>query len=53
MNTDTATHKPDPFSEEAIRAANPAFGIFQNPYETFNSAEDARRMPSSELNTAT
>lgn len=38
----------DPFSEEAIRAANPAFGDFQNPVETLAMAEDARRMPSRE-----
>ena len=35
----------DPFSEEALRAANPAFGIFQNAEETRASADDARRMP--------
>ena len=38
----------DPFSEEAIRAANPAFGDFQNAQETLAMAEDARRMPSRE-----
>jgi phage terminase large subunit-like protein len=38
----------DPFSEEAIRAANPAFGDFQNATETLAMAEDARRMPSRE-----
>lgn len=38
----------DPFSEEAIRAANPAFGDFQNAAETLAMAEDARRMPSRE-----
>lgn len=44
----TAPLEVDPFSEEAIRAANPAFGDFQNPVETMAMAEDARRMPSRE-----
>jgi phage terminase large subunit-like protein len=38
----------DPFSEEAISAANPAFGDFQNAAEVRAMAEDARRMPSRE-----
>lgn len=38
----------DPFSEDAIKAANPAFGDFQNSVETLAMAEDARRMPSRE-----
>lgn len=44
----TAPMDADPFSEEAIRAANPAFGDFQNAAETLAMAEDARRMPSRE-----
>jgi phage terminase large subunit-like protein len=44
----TAPMDVDPFSEEAIRAANPAFGDFQNATETLAMAEDARRMPSRE-----
>lgn len=44
----TAPMDADPFGEEAIRAANPAFGDFQNPVETLAMAEDARRMPSRE-----
>lgn len=44
----TADPKEDPFSEEAIRAANPAFGDFQNAEEVRAMAEDARRMPSRE-----
>jgi len=44
----TAPQEMDPFSEEAIRAANPAFGDFQNAQETMAMAEDARRMPSRE-----
>jgi phage terminase large subunit-like protein len=38
----------DPFTEKAIRQANPAFGDFQNAKETLAMAEDARRMPSRE-----
>jgi phage terminase large subunit-like protein len=38
----------DPFCEEAVRLANPAFGDFQNAVETMAMAEDARRMPSRE-----
>ena len=38
----------DPFSEEAIRAANPAFDSFMNKREVFDMAEAARRMPSRE-----
>jgi phage terminase large subunit-like protein len=38
----------DPFSEEAIREANPAYGDFLNAKEVQKLAEDARRMPSRE-----
>jgi phage terminase large subunit-like protein len=41
----TAQSELDPFSEEAIRAANPAFDIFMNKKEVLAMAEDARRMP--------
>jgi phage terminase large subunit-like protein len=34
----------DPFSDEAIRAANPAFDFFMNRDEVRGMAEDARRM---------
>jgi phage terminase large subunit-like protein len=44
----TADPALDPFGEEAIRAANPAFGDFQNASEVLAMAEDARRMPSRE-----
>lgn len=44
----TAGMELDPFSDEAIIAANPAFGDFQNATETRAMAEDARRMPSRE-----
>lgn len=45
---DTAPVEMDPFSEEAIRAANPAFGDFMNDAEVLGQAEDARRMPARE-----
>ena len=38
----------DPFSEEAIRAANPHFDLFMNKREVRDQAESARRMPSRE-----
>jgi phage terminase large subunit-like protein len=44
----SADESLDPFSEEAIKAANPAYGDFQNAKEVLAMAEDARRMPSRE-----
>lgn len=44
----TASEDLDPFSDEAIKAANPAFGDFQNAQEVRAMAEDARRMPQRE-----
>jgi phage terminase large subunit-like protein len=38
----------DPFSEAAIRAANPAFGTFLNSREVLGMAGDASRMPARE-----
>lgn len=40
--------KVDPFSEEAVKQANPAYGEFLNPEETMKKARDAGRMPSKE-----
>ena len=42
----TAPEGLDPFSDEALRAANPAFDVFMNRDEVRAMAEDARRMPS-------
>ena len=42
----TAPPDLDPFSEQAIRAANPAFDLFMNKTEVLAMAADARRMPS-------
>jgi len=44
----TAPLDMDPFSEEAIRAANPHFDDFMNKEEVFKQASDAKRMPSRE-----
>lgn len=48
VRIDLAPDAVDPFSDEAIRAANPAFDIFMNSDEVRAMAEDARRMPSRE-----
>lgn len=44
----SAPDDADPFAEETIRLANPAFGDFQNAEEVMAMSEDARRMPSRE-----
>lgn len=44
----TADVDADPFAEETIKQANPAFGDFQSREEVLAMAEDARRMPSRE-----
>lgn len=44
----TSDPDDDPFAEETIRKANPAFGDFQNEKEVLAMAEDARRMPARE-----
>lgn len=38
----------DPFSQKAIKAANPHFDDFMNQEEVFRQASDAKRMPSRE-----
>jgi phage terminase large subunit-like protein len=44
----TAPEGLDPFGDEAIRAANPAYGDFLNAEEVRDQAESARRMPARE-----
>jgi phage terminase large subunit-like protein len=44
----TADTDDDPFVEETIKKANPAFGIFQSAKETLAMADAAKRMPSRE-----
>lgn len=46
VRLDTAPPELDPFSEEAIRAANPAYDLFMNQTEVLEMAESARAMPS-------
>lgn len=44
----TAPKKADPFSQNSIRLANPAYGDFLNEDEVKRQARDAKRMPSRE-----
>lgn len=44
----TADETVDPFSEKAIRSANPAYGVFLNKKEVRRQADSASRMPSQE-----
>ena len=44
----TAPLDDDPFCEESIKKANPAYGDFLNADEVMKSARDAKRMPSRE-----
>lgn len=46
LRLNSAPEELDPFTEEAIRVANPAFDFFMNKAEVLAMAEDARRMPS-------
>jgi phage terminase large subunit-like protein len=46
LRMNSAPAELDAFSEEAIRAANPAFGLFMNEAEVMAMAADAKRMPS-------
>lgn len=48
LRMETAPDDLDPFTQEAIEAANPAFHYFMNKREVLAMAEDARRMPSRE-----
>lgn len=45
LRFDTAPDNLDPFSTEALRAANPAFDVFMNQAEVLAMAADAKRMP--------
>lgn len=44
----TAPMEVDPFSDEALQLANPAFGDFLNAVEVRKQASDAKRMPALE-----
>lgn len=44
----TASEDDDPFEDDTIRQANPAYGDFLNAIEVRDQAESARRMPARE-----
>lgn len=46
LRLQSAPEDMDPFSEEAIRAANPALDLFMNKAEVLAMAADASRLPS-------
>lgn len=46
IRLDAAPDDLDPFSEKAVRAANPAFDFFMNREEVMGMAATAKRMPS-------
>ncbi len=46
LRVDTAPSDMDPFTEEALRAANPAFDLFMNQQEVLDMMGQAQRMPS-------
>lgn len=46
LRFNTAPPEMDTFSTEAIKAANPAFGLFMNEAEVLDMAATAKRMPS-------
>jgi phage terminase large subunit-like protein len=48
LRFDAAPLNLDPFGEDAIRAANPAFDVFMNQKEVLAMAAEAKRMPARE-----
>jgi phage terminase large subunit-like protein len=48
LRLNTAPDEADPFAEETIRLANPAFDVFMNAREVLSMAADAARMPARE-----
>jgi phage terminase large subunit-like protein len=48
LRLNTAPEDADPFAEETIRRANPAFDVFMNQKEVLAMAADAKRMPARE-----
>jgi phage terminase large subunit-like protein len=48
LRLDAAPEEADPFVEQTIRLANPAFGVFMNQREVLAMAADARRMQARE-----
>jgi phage terminase large subunit-like protein len=48
LRLNTAPGDADPFAEETVRLANPAFDVFMNAREVMAMASDAKRMPARE-----
>ena len=48
LRLNTAPVDADPFAEETIELANPAYRVFMNTKEVLAMAEDARRLPARE-----
>ena len=48
LRLNTAPEDADPFAEETIRLANPAYDVFMNQKEVLAMAADAKRMPARE-----
>lgn len=48
LRLDTAPEDADPFDEETIRLANPAYDVFMNKKEVRSQASGAQRMPARE-----
>jgi phage terminase large subunit-like protein len=48
LRLNTAPEDADPFAEQTIRLANPAFDVFMNTREVLAMAVDAKRMPARE-----
>ena len=48
LRLNTAPEDADPFAEETIRLANPAYDVFMNSKEVLAMAADAKRMPARE-----
>src|SRR5580700_3346304 len=48
LRLNTAPDDADPFDEQTIRLANPAYDVFMNTREVMSMASDAKRMPARE-----
>lgn len=48
INEEGKEVEADPFTLEAVKAANPGFGVIQSESEVLHMMEEARRMPSKE-----
>lgn len=48
LRLNTAPDDADPFDEQTVRLANPAYDVFMNTREVMSMASDAKRMPARE-----